>query len=410
MKTIIIHGDGMAGLPSVESNNKTPLQLAATPTLDLMATQGEYGTVKPLADAQMFAGDVMHLALLGYDPKKYYSGPGPFVGAGLDVVLGPQDVAFICSLVTLGVSQGRGDGKKIAGQVVLEDDTGGGVSTEEARELIDAVNEQLGSEAIQFYAGTGHRHLMVWVGGIGRMVCHDPHFVVGQEVGHFLPSGEGAEIINEMMEAARIILRTHPVNEERESAGLKPANGLWIWGPGKSVELPSLKERIGVTGVTISRSDLHLGISRCAGMACVNVDGGDGSTDQGLGTYAEEAMKLCQQAPLVYVHVQEQADPVDSYLKEKIKRVESFDQEVIAPVLKGLRGSGDYRLLVVCNHWAGGSDGTVGVHTPYALIESGKSQEKAAPVQFSELQASEAPNGAKDANRFLERWFPRASR
>ncbi|MEC4673988.1 MAG: hypothetical protein VST68_07340 [Nitrospirota bacterium] len=126
MKTVIIHGDGLAGLPSVESNHKTPLELASTPTLDRIATQGEFGTVKPLADASMWGGDVTHLGLLGYDPKKFYSGPGPFVGAGLDVVLGPQDVAFICSLVSLSASSTRGDGKKIGAHIVLEDDTGGG--------------------------------------------------------------------------------------------------------------------------------------------------------------------------------------------------------------------------------------------------------------------------------------------
>ena len=410
MNTIIIHGDGMAGLPFVESDHKTPLQLASTPALDRMATQGEFGTLKPLPDAPMFAGDVTHLALLGYNPKKYYSGPGPFVGAGLDVVLGPQDVAFISSLVTLGASPSRGDGKKIGAHVVLEDDTAGGISTEDARELIDAVNEQLGSEGIQFYAGTGHRHLMVWVGGIGRMTCHDPHFVVGQEVGAFLPSGDGADIINELMEAARIILRAHPVNRERESAGFNPANGLWIWGPGQSVELPSLKERIGVTGATISKADLHLGISRCAGMSCVNVENREGSTNKGLAGYGTEALKLCRQVPLVYVHVQEPADPVDSYWKEKVKRIELFDQEVIAPVLKGLTDLGDFRLLVVCNPWAGGLDGTVNVQTPYVLLESGKAREKATPLQFTELAASASSSGAKDAFRFLEEWFPKVSR
>jgi len=410
MKTIIIHGDGMAGLPSVESDNKTPLELASTPTLDLLATQGEFGSVKPLADAQMFAGDVTHLALLGYDPKRYYSGPGPFVGAGLDVMLGPHDVAFICSLVNLGPSAGRSDGKKIGAQVILEDDTAGGISTEEARELINTVNEQLGSEAIQFYTGTGHRHLMVWVGGINRMVCQDPHFVVGQAVGSFLPSGEGADIINEMMEAARIILRDHPVNVDRQKGGLNPANGLWIWGPGKSVELPALKDRIGVLGATVSGSDLHLGISRCAGMACVTVEQSEEAEGRNLSTYAEKALKLCQQVPLVYVHIQEQADPGASYVHEKIKRIELFDREIVTPVLNGLKGTGEFRLLVVCNHWAGGSDRRVSVPTPYALVESGKNAENTGPVPFSERAAGSSPHGAKDASRFLDRWFQKAIR
>ncbi len=411
MKTIILQGDGIADLPTSELGDRTPLQVASTPSLDFLASHGEFGSLKLPGAGRPLTGDVTHLALLGYDPQKYYSGPGPLAGAGLEVVLGPQDVAFICNIVTLGTEPGHVEGNKLDAHVVLEDDTAGGISTEEARELIDIANEQLGSESIQFYAGTGCRHLMVWVGGVARMTCHDPHFAVGQTVTKYLPQGDRADVLKELMEASRVILRNHPVNQERVEAGLKPGNCLWVWGPGKPIELPSFKERFGVTGVTLSNSDLHLGISRCAGMKGLNVET-DGDTSRSLfEACAETAVKLIAQVPLIYLHVQEQPDLRAGYLDEKVARLEQFDQELVSPLVKHAQTSGECRILVVCNRWGGGRDEYAGTpSTPFVLYEHGASREKNAHTQFNEVEAQNSPVGARDATRFMAGFFSKSPR
>jgi len=402
MKTIILQGDGIADLPSSELDDRTPLQVASTPSLDFLASHGEFGSLKLPVTGQALTGDVTHLALLGYDPQKYYSGPGPLAGAGLEVVLGHQDVAFICNLVTLRTKPGHVEGNKLDAHVVLEDDTADGITTEEARELIEAANEQLGSESIQFYTGTGHRHLMVWVGGIAKMTCSDPHFAVGQDVSLFLPQGEKADVLKELMEASRVILRDHPVNQERQEAGLKPGNGLWLWGPGKPIDLPSFKERFGITGVTLSNSDLHLGISRCAGIKGLNVDTEDDSSDGPFHVYAQAAIKLLDQVPLVYLHIQEQPDIREGYLKEKVTRLEQFDQQLVGSLLKHAQEAGDCRILVVCNRWGGGRVEPAGtLSTPFVLYESVVSHEKRSDAKFNEVEALHSPIGAKDATRFM---------
>jgi 2,3-bisphosphoglycerate-independent phosphoglycerate mutase len=402
MKTIILQGDGIADLPSAELGDRTPLQVASTPSLDYLASHGEFGSLRLPGTGLPLTGDVTHLALLGYDPQKYYSGPGPLAGIGLEVVLDQQDVAFICNIVTLATEPGQVEGNKLDAHVLLEDDTAGGISTEEARELIEAANEQLGGESIQFYTGTGSRHLMVWVGGVARMTCHDPHFAVGQSVSAFLPQGEKAAVLKELMEASRVVLRNHPVNQERVEAGLKPGNGLWLWGPGKPMELHSFKEKFGVGGVTLSNSDLHIGISRCAGMKGLNVDG-DGDSSQSLfKNYAESAVKLLAQVPVVYLHVQEQPDIRDGYRKEKVSRLEQFDQELVGPLVKYAQESGDCRILVVCNRWGGSRNEQEGTpSTPFALLESGRSHEKKADTPFNEVEAQHSPVGTKDATRFM---------
>jgi 2,3-bisphosphoglycerate-independent phosphoglycerate mutase len=147
----------------------------------------------------------------------------------------------------------------------MEDATAGLIETEQARELLEAVNEQLGSESIQFYPGSGHRHLMVWVGGKSRAMCLDPQPLVGRSIADALPSGDGADVLRKIMDAAFFILRDHPVNEEREQEGLKPANCLWLWGQGRAAVWPPLPERYQIAGVVVSSSDVHRGVGVCAG-------------------------------------------------------------------------------------------------------------------------------------------------
>lgn len=411
MKTIILQGDGIADFPRRELGDRTPLQVASTPSLDFLASHGEFGSLKLPGAGRPLTGDVTHLALLGYDPQKYYSGPGPLAGAGLEVLLGEQDVAFICNIVTLGTVPGHVEGKKLDAHVLLEDDTADGISTEDARELIDTANEQLGSESVQFYAGTGYRHLMVWVGGVARMTCHDPHFAVGQDVSKFLPQGDRADVLKELMEASRVILRNHPVNQERIEAGLKPGNGLWVWGPGKPIDLPSFKDRFDISGVTLSNSDLHLGISRCADMKGLNVDIESDASHSLFVSYADAAVRLLDQVPLVYLHIQEQPDLREGYLNEKVTRLEQFDKELVAPLMKHAQKSKDCRLLVVCNRWGGGRDEHAGMpSTPFVLFESETSQKKSAPTQFNEVEAENSPIGAKDATRFMAGFFSKSPR
>jgi 2,3-bisphosphoglycerate-independent phosphoglycerate mutase len=180
MKYLILHADGMADLACPELGGKTPLQAAATPNLDQIAQRGEVGLLSLPSEAGAAGSDVTSVAVLGYDPKKYYPGPGPLEAAGLGVTVGEQDVVFRCTMVTVRGESASGskdratDIKKLGPHVLMEDATAGLIDTEQARELLEAVNEQLGSESIQFYPGSGHRHLMVWVGGKSRATCLDP--------------------------------------------------------------------------------------------------------------------------------------------------------------------------------------------------------------------------------------------
>jgi 2,3-bisphosphoglycerate-independent phosphoglycerate mutase len=415
VKYVILHGAGMADVPREDLGGKTPLQAAATPYMDTVARKGELGLVTILADGPAAGSDVTQLAILGYDPRKFYQGPAPFEAAGLGVTVGEHDVVFRCSMVTLRANAAQGKGgrqpeiKKLGPHVVMEDATAGGIETEEARELIDAVNEQLGSETIQFYPGPRHRHLMVWVGGKARATCVNPHEIVGRSINEHLPTGDGSDILRKLMEASLIILRDHPVNDQRREAGLKPAHCLWLWGQGRAPRLPSLAERHQITGSIVSTSDLHRGIAICAGLEAVDPASRTDSDGMDFLSRGETALGELAKKDLVYVHAEvppQVALGTDS--KARLKVVEEFDQKIVGPILDGLPKLGAYRLLLICDHAAAaGIRPGAGQQAVYTLYEGASQEEKAGKRGFSEVDAEAIQAGAREATKLIARLLPR---
>ena len=340
---MILHADGIGDVPRPELEGRTPLQVAATPHLDRIAQSGESGVLSLPSDGARVGSEVTAMAVLGYDPRKHVTGPGPLEAASLGVSVGEHDVVFRCTMVTLRGEQPQGnsgryaDLKKLGPHVMMDDATAGLLQTDQARELIEAVNEQLGSETIQFYPGSGHRHLMVWVGGKVRSVCVDPQQVVGRGVADSLPSGDGADVLRRLMEASIVILREHPVNNERQAEGLRPANCLWLWGQGRAPAWPPITERYQLSGTVIASSDVHRGVGISAGLDSLELSQDEPSSSSPYSRYGEGLAQELARKDFLYVHAG-LADHIlhSSDAKTKVQAVEQLDRDMVGPVLQEL--------------------------------------------------------------------------
>jgi 2,3-bisphosphoglycerate-independent phosphoglycerate mutase len=341
-------------------------------------------------------------AILGYDPKKFYPGPGPLEAASLGVSVTEHDVVYRCTMVTLRLEGGKaGDIKKLGPHVIMEDATAGLIETEEARELIEAINEQLGSETIQFYPGAGHRHLMVWVNGKPRAVCNDPQTILGQSIADALPTGDGADILRKLMEAAHLVLRDHPVNEERIAAGKKPANCVWLWGEGRAAMWPSLVEKYDLAGAVVATSDIYRGVGICAGLEAVDPER---LTSADLRTKAAVALEEFAKKDFVYVHAELTDEVVHGTdIKAKVHGIEEFDRNLVGPLIEGLSKQGSYRFLVICDHAADEQGPAI-----YAFGDgTGKSSE-AVGRRFTEADAFAMNMPARDATKFVNKFFSKS--
>ncbi len=406
MKYVVLHGDGMAGGPRKELGGKSLLEAAATPNMDTVARHGEIGLAVVPAEGPSVTSGMVQLAVLGYDPRKLYPGPGPLEAVSLGVTVGEQDVVYRCSMVTLrGSAPGEEayrDIKKLASPVTVEGEAEH-LEREEARDLLEAVNEQLGSETIQFYPGSGSRHLMVWVGGKLRAVCLDPREGAGRPIGDCLPSGDGAEMLRKLMDASLVILQNHPVNDQRREAGLKPIHCLWLWGQGRATRWPSFPERHHTSGTVVATNDARRGIGIFAGLEAIDpaeVSGANGSDFQARG---QAAVRELGKKDFVYVHAEMPVGLAAGDPKAAVKIVEEFDKQVVGTLLEGLAKAGPYRLLLVCD---GGRVPNDGSRTPIYALGTGPFQKsKSGSRGFNEAEAVAAKGGARDATKLVVKLF-----
>jgi 2,3-bisphosphoglycerate-independent phosphoglycerate mutase len=287
----------------------------------------------------------------------------------------------------------------------MDDATAGLITSEEARELIDAINEQLGSEIIQFFPGSGHRHLMVWVNGKPRAMCVDPQTLVGRSIADSLPAGDGADMLRKLMDASLFILRDHPVNEERLQAGQKPANCLWLWGEGRAIPRPSLSERFGVPGVVVSSGDVHRGLGLLSGLDAV-----DAFRLADLRAHAKVALEELKKKDFAYVHVELPDEVVyDPDVKAKVRAIEAVDGEFVGPFLDGMAALGPYRLVTVSDPGSVHQSHMAQAHWPYAYHDSTSKPATSTGRRFTEVDAKAVAAAPRDATKFVVRLFAKGS-
>lgn len=338
MKHIVLVPDGAADYPLPELDNRTPLQTADISNLDWLADHGRMGLTKNIPPGFVSGSDVANLSLLGYDPRKYYTGRGPLEAAGMGIELTYDDLAFRCNLVTV---EGA----------ILKDYSAGHISSDEAKTLIEAIGEKLNSESVRFYPGVSYRHLMVLKGMDVPAECFPPHDITGQLIKRHLPHGKGADFLISLMEASVEILADHPINQKRRAEGKNEATMIWLWGQGRPPQMPTFKERFQLEGSVISAVDLIKGIGKYAGLEIIDVPGATGYYDTNYRGKAEFALKSLAEKDFVFVHVEapdEAGHTAD--IKAKIKALQDFDCLVVGVILEGMKNFDACQILVLPDH------------------------------------------------------------
>lgn len=342
MKIMVLLGDGMSDEPCVELDGKTPLQAAQTPNMDCMAQAGQVGLAQTVPEGLPPGSDVANLSVFGYDPRSCYTGRSPLEAISMGVELGPADVAFRMNLVTLTPHNSK---------IYLEDFSAGHIGSEESHQLIATLQAELGDEHFEFYPGVGYRHLLVWRNGKDSMTATPPHDISGKSILPYLPQGDGASELINLMNSSQMVLHTHPVNKQRKDRDELPASSIWLWGHGKSPVLQSYQEKFGLSGAVISAVDLLKGIGLSAGLEVITVPGATGYIDTNYKGKAEAALAALERLDFVYVHVEAPDEASHSgNLQDKIKAIEDFDRLVVGTVLAGADRFEDLRILCCPDH------------------------------------------------------------
>ena len=335
MKYLLIVGDGMADYPVPELDNKTPLQVANKPNMDMIAAKGCSGLLRTVPEGLTPGSGTAILSVLGYDPRRFYTGRGPFEAASKSIQLDENDVAFRCNLIT------EKDG-------ILVDYSADHITNSESAKLIESVKENFEkSGEVEFFAGLSYRHFLILRNYPHSKIikCTLPHDAIGVEISKILPKANSEEaqstatLLSKMILDSKKVLDNHPVNIARKESGKRPGNMIWPWGGGRKPHMPTFKEKFGVKAAVISAVDLVKGIGVYAGMKIIDVPGATGLYDTNYEGKADFALEALEDHDMVFVHVEapDEAGHSRDY-EQKVKAIEDLDRRLIGRILDGLKG------------------------------------------------------------------------
>jgi 2,3-bisphosphoglycerate-independent phosphoglycerate mutase len=373
-KYAIVIPDGAADEPFEALGGRTPLQAARTPEMDRIAREGVLGLSRNVPDRFIPASDVATLSLFGYDPVRYYTGRAPLEAAAMGIQVGPDDWAVRCNLMT--ILDGR-----------MTDFTAGHITSEEGRQLIEALREGLARPGVEFHPGVSYRNLMIYRGRTGEAPFADdtrttpPHDVPDQPADDHRPKGTGSALLDELMRAGSGLIADHPVNRARVAAGKRPANAIWLWGQGKAPALPRFEDLRGLRGAILSAVDLVRGVGVLAGWDRIDVPGATGYLDTDYAAKGRYGVETLKDHDLVCVHIEAPDEAShEGRADAKVEALERIDREIVGPLRRALEGYDSWRILVSPDHstllrtrahdrapvpWAMAGTGLAGSGRPY---------------------------------------------
>ena len=340
MKYCVLIIDGASGLPLPgRGDGKTCLELADTPNLDSMASQGTLGMVLTVPPGMEPSSACAYMSVIGYDPKIYYRGRAAIEARSMGIAIDNGEVVFRCNLVAIG------EGK-------MWDYSSGHISTGEAQQLIATLNESLGNEQVHFYPGVSYRHLCKLKGREDALLatCTPPHDIPGKSVAGFLPSGPGSDVLRDLMARSEAVLRDHPVNIERRSRGDIPATMIWLfWGSGQVPDMPTFKQVYGLGAAMTSGVDLLRGLARMVGMEVLDIAGVTDGLDNDYAAQVAGALEALKKHDLVVIHIEAPDEAAHAgSIDDKIEAIQRVDKEVVRR-LRSWQGDA-LRVLIMPDH------------------------------------------------------------
>jgi 2,3-bisphosphoglycerate-independent phosphoglycerate mutase len=397
VKYVIFLGDGMADYPIRELGNKTPLQVAFKPNIDMLAQKGRCGLLKTLHEGMPLGSDIANLSIFGYNAKTCSEGRGVLEAASMGIEVAQDEVVFRCNLICVK------DGK-------IKNHSAGHITSEESVVLIKDLDKKLGSDKVKFHPGVSYRHILVLKGcDFSKNVnCTPPHDVPGTDMKKVMVKGDKltSDFLNNLILKSNELLEDHPLNLRRARDGKDKANYIWPWSPGKKPNMTKFFDKFGKRGAVISAVDLLQGIGVCAGLDVIKVKGATGLANTNYEGKADAVIEGLKTHDFVYCHVEasDEAGHEGDYAL-KIKTIEYLDKRLIGKVLKRLNEVNDeVSVAVLPDHFTPCIKKThTGEPVPFLIYNPRIAAQSVG--KFDEESCKKGSYGVLDGEEFIKKLF-----
>lgn len=330
MKYVVLLCDGMSDFKISELDNKTIIEFADTPNFDYLAERGRCGLIYTTPKGMYPGSDICNLSVFGYNPEEVYTGRSPFEAASIGVDISDEDFVFRCNIVKLSDDY-----------QIMEDFSAHHIDNSNAKLIIGELNKELKDLGVEFYSGVGYRNIMVIRNKSFNIKTTPPHDIMGKPISDYIPKGEDAFLINDIMTKSREIIKR---------LNIKDANSIWLWGQGKRPKMKRFKDIYGLNGAVVAAVDLIRGIGIYAGLDVIDVPGATGFIDTNFKGKAEYAIKALEDHDYVFIHIEapDEAGHMGS-IEEKVRAIENINN-IVLPILIEAAQKIDMRILITPDH------------------------------------------------------------
>ena len=397
MKFIILQADGMPDRPLKQLDNKTPLEVAKTPTINRILEKSEVGSVNHIPKGFKSGSDVGNLSVLGYDPVKFFTGRSPLEAESIGINLGKNDITFRCNLVNI---------VNINESSIMEDYSAGHIKTEKAHIIINYLKKFIDNKNNVLYPGVSYRHILVSRNPIDQIETTPPHDILEKDIDKFLPNGSDSSEIISIMKVANKKIKDF--KDEFSQFKNEKVSDIWLWGEGKKTILPNFEEINGINGSVISAVDLVKGIGKCAGLDVINVPGATGYLDTNYAGKVKAGIQSLINNDFLMLHIEapDETGHEGDYQK-KIQAIEDLDSKVLKPLIDELDSNfKDYRLCIVSDHPTPIELRTHSYeYVPYIIYEKNSNLSNHNFKNFTESIVGQTENIINDGYKLLNRLF-----
>jgi 2,3-bisphosphoglycerate-independent phosphoglycerate mutase len=394
MKYVMVILDGAADHPLKELDGKTPLMAAAGENLKAMARQARIGAVQTLPADWTGDPEAALVSLFGYNPREHFTGRGPLEAASLEIDLDRADVAFGANLI-------HTDGETLA------DATAGRFPKEEGRALLLHVEETLRIRTVQFYPGSGYRHVMVWRDGPDGIRCESPYSGEGRPLRASFPTGDRAEQLVSIMWDTAEVLADHPLNRRRRDEGKPTADMVWPWAPGRRPQLQPFGVRHGIGGACVAGAERVKGLARLTGLRVLDVPGATGSLDTDYRMKARATVSALREYNFCLVHIEApNAAALAGDWEAKVDALQRIDDRFFGTLLERIGMLDNFRILVVPDHATYVEERRAAPGwVPFMITGNQEKPQTRGILPFDERAVDEAEWRFDDGRRLLDQLF-----